>query len=44
MPIECEEKPNRYPFTVTYVDPVNNVQLEGKVQVVGYPLQKTNHM
>lgn len=41
VPIECEEKPNEYPFTVTCVDPVNNnVQLEGKVQVVGYPFKK----
>lgn len=41
VPVECEEKPSEYPFTITCVDFVDStVQLEGKLQVVGYPFKK----
>ena len=41
VPIDCEETPNEYLFTVSCVDEVENVvTLEGKVQVVPFPFKK----
>lgn len=43
IPIDCEENPNEYPFTITIEDHVgNSTKLEGKVQVLPYPFKKQN--
>jgi hypothetical protein len=43
VPIDCEETPNEYLFTVNCIDQVENVvTLEGKVQVVPFPFKKGN--
>ncbi len=41
VPVECEENPTEYPFTVNCIDVVDNVvTLEGKVQVVQFPFKR----
>ncbi len=41
IPVECEQKPNEYPFSIDCIDPVDNVvTLEGKLQVVAFPFKK----
>ncbi len=41
VPIQCEENPNEYLFTVDIVDNVGNAsQLNNKFQVVAYPFKK----
>ena len=43
IPIDCEETPNEYPFTITCTDHVENVvTLEGKLQVIPFPFKKQN--
>ena len=43
VPIDCEENPNEYLFSVNCMDLVENVvTLEGKVQVVPFPFKKSN--
>lgn len=42
IPIECEQVPNEYLFTLTIKDKVgNNFRIDNKVQVVMYPFKKT---
>ena len=41
IPIDCEEKPNEYLFSVEVVDKVgNNITLDNKFQIVGFPFKK----
>jgi hypothetical protein len=41
VPIECEEKPNEYPFSINIIDKVgNSLKLDGKLQVLPYPFKK----
>ena len=41
IPIDCEEVPNEYMFTINCIDNVNNiVTLENKMQVVPFPFKK----
>src|SRR3989338_2354070 len=41
IPIDCEEVPNEYIFTISCIDPVDNVvTLENKLQVVPFPFKK----
>lgn len=41
IPIECEEKPSEYPFTININDRVgNNIKLDGKFQILPYPFKK----
>lgn len=41
VPIECEEKPNEYPFSIDITDKVgNNVKLDGKLQIMPYPFKR----
>ncbi len=43
IPIDCEETPNEYLFTVNCMDQVENVvTLESKVQIVPFPFKKGN--
>ncbi len=41
VPVECEENPTEYPYSVNCIDVVDNVvTLEGKVQVVQFPFKR----
>lgn len=43
IPIDCEENPNEYPFTIRIEDYVcNTVNLDGRVQILPYPFKKHN--
>ncbi len=43
VPIDCEETPNEYLFSINCMDQVENVvTLEGKLQVVPFPFKKGN--
>ncbi len=43
IPVDCEEVPNEYLFTINCMDQVENVvTLEGRIQVVPFPFKKGN--